>query len=103
MSSDRAVSIRIGTSPAAPQLATDLEAVHLGQHQVQHHEVRIAALVLDQGLLAVARGDDVEALLLQVQPHQLDDVALVVDDEDGLHSRSIRRPCRARRGCVRPM
>ena len=72
---------------AAAQLAADLEAVHLGQHQVQHDQVRVAALVLDQGLLAVGRGHDGEALLLEVQPDQLDDVALVVDDEDGLHER----------------
>ena len=36
-------------------------------------------------LLAVARGDDREALLLEVEPDEVHDVALVVDDEDGLH------------------
>ena len=51
---------------AAAKLPADLEAVHLGQHQVQHHQVRVAALVLGQGLLAVAGGHDRVALLLQV-------------------------------------
>ena len=36
-------------------------------------------------LLAVAGRDDAEALLLEVQPEQVDDVALVVDDQDRLH------------------
>ena len=35
--------------------------------------------------VAVARGHHPEAVLLEVQPHELDDVPLVVDDEDGLH------------------
>ncbi len=76
------------TAPA--KLPADLEAIHLGQHQVQHHQVRVAALVLDQGLLAVGRGHHGVAVFLEVEPDQLDDVALVVDDEDGLHEGRIR-------------
>jgi len=38
-----------------------------------------------QGRFTVARADDREAFLLEVQPQQVDDVALVVDDEDRLH------------------
>ena len=50
-------------------------------------------LVLAQRLLAVPRLDDGEAGLLEVEAHELDDVVLVVDDEDGLHGRQdSRRP-----------
>jgi hypothetical protein len=35
-------------------------------------------------LLAVCRADDRVALLLEVEADEVDDVALVVDDEDGL-------------------
>jgi hypothetical protein len=45
---------------------------------------------LNESLFAVGRGHDGEAFLLQVQPKEFDDVALVVDDEDGFHSLRIR-------------
>ena len=44
----------------------------------------MTAVELEAGL-AVTRGDDRPALLLEIQPQQLDDVALVVDDQDRLH------------------
>ncbi len=70
-------------------LARDLGAIHLGHHEVEHDEVRVDALVLYEGLLAISRLDHGVAGLLEVQPHQLDDVAFVIDDEDGLHAGSI--------------
>ena len=79
------MSIRIGSVAATSQLAADFEAVHLRQHQIQHHQVRIVAVELDERLLAVARGHDRIALLLEVQAQQFHDVALVVHDEDRLH------------------
>ena len=45
----------------------------------------IVAGVERQGLVAIGRGKHAEALLLEVQPHKVDDVALVVDDQDRLH------------------
>ena len=87
MSSLRAVSMRMGVSPAPSHLARDLDAVPPGQHQVEHDEVGVDAVVLSQRLLAVARLDDVVASLLEVETHELDDVAFVVDDEDRLHGR----------------
>ena len=72
---------------APPELAADLEAVDLGEHQVEDDEVGLVAGVQRESLLAVRGADDRVALLLQVQAKEVDDVALVVDDEDRLHRR----------------
>ena len=56
-----------------------------GQHQVEDDEVRIVPGVAIERLLAVRGGDDRVALLLEVEPDEVDDVALVVDDQDRLH------------------
>ena len=71
----------------AADLAADLEAVHLRQHQVEDHEVGLVAAVQGERLLAVGRGDHGVALLLEVEPHEVHDVAFVVDDKDRLHRR----------------
>ena len=63
--------------------AHHLEAVDLGQHQVQHDEGRVLGARLAQGLAAVVGGDDVEALALEVGAHEGHDLAVVIDDEDG--------------------
>ena len=63
--------------------AHDLQAVHLGQHEVQHDEggvVRAGAL---QRLAAVVGADDAVALALQVGAHEGHDLAVVIDDQDG--------------------
>jgi hypothetical protein len=85
--------------PAPPELAAHLEAVDPREHQVEDDEVRLVAPVELQAVLAVARCDDRPALLLQVQPDELDDVALVVDDQDRLHpgEDTLRGPARAGR------
>ncbi len=70
---------------AAPNLAADLEAVDLGEHEVQHDEVGIVPGMQGKRLLAIGRGDHAEALLLEVQPDEVDDVPLVVDHEDRFH------------------
>ena len=63
--------------------AHDLEAVDLGQHQVEHDEGRVLGTRLAQGLAAVVGGDDAEALAFEVGAHEGHDLAVVVDDEDG--------------------
>jgi len=71
---------------AAPaNLATDVEAILLRQHEVQDHEVRVVPEVERERLVPIARGDHPEALLLEVEPEELHDVRLVVDDEDAFH------------------
>ena len=94
-----------GRLAAPPDLPGDLHAVPAGQHEVEHDEVRVDPVVLPKGFVAVARLDDREAGLLQVEAHQLDDVALVIDDEDRLHARedspgAVRRRGGARQGDV---
>jgi len=75
-----------GGIAAATDLATDLQPVDLRQHEVQDHEIRVVAGVFRQGFLAVRGGDDGEPFLLEIEADEVDDVALVVDDEDRLHA-----------------
>jgi hypothetical protein len=74
-----------GRVAAPADLPADLEAVDLRQHEVEDDQVGVVAGVAIEGFLPVRRGDDREALLLQVEPDEVDDVALIVHHEDRLH------------------
>ena len=76
-----------GRLAAPADLAADLEPITLGQHQVEDHQVWIVARIQRERLLAITRRDDAEPLLLEVEPQQVDDVPLVVDDQDRFHRR----------------
>ena len=88
-----------GRVAAPPDLPADLEAVDLRQHQVEDDEVGLVPAVELEARLAVAGGDDRPALLLEVEPEEVDDVPLVVDDQDRLHPARGYRPVRARGPC----
>jgi len=62
----------------------DLQAVHTGQHQVQHQ--RAPRLRLQQGQALVAGGGmgDLIAFIAQVHAQQVGDVDIVFDDQDAL-------------------
>ncbi len=45
--------------------------------------------MLVKRLLAITRLHNLVAGLLEVQAHELDDIAFVIDDKDGLHAASI--------------
>ncbi len=85
MSSPRAVSMRMGVSPRRRISRVTSMPSRPGSMRSSTTRSGSTPVVLPQGFLAVARLDDREAGLLQVEAHELDDVALVVDDEDGLH------------------
>jgi hypothetical protein len=65
------------------QAAGDLPAVDLRHHQVEHDQGRVDRPDLLERLPPVAGRLDLVSLAAKVEPHQLDDVRLVVDDEDG--------------------
>jgi len=67
---------------ARPQTPADLEAVDLGQHQVEHDEVDRALVEAVEGLLAVLGADHVIDLSPERKGQQLLDRLLVVDEED---------------------
>jgi hypothetical protein len=67
------------------QLAGHIQAIHARQHEVEHDEVGVVPLDQFERGPPIAGTDDREALLLEVEPEQLDDVAFVVDDQDRLH------------------
>ena len=81
-SSSRAVSMMIGTVLCA-QPAAHLEPVELRQHEVEDDEVDPLVPKRCEGLLAVPRLHDPEALALERVREQLLHRILVVDEEDG--------------------
>ena len=58
-----------------------LEAVEVGQHDVEHDQVGAGLLDLGQRLAAGGGPLDLEAVVAETHGHQLGDVLLVVDDE----------------------
>ena len=78
--------------------AADLEAVHVGHHHVEQHDVAFGALADGQRFLAADRGHDVEILGRQPRLQQLDVGRHVVDDENaGGHRRSPSGTAKKRR------
>jgi len=67
------------------QLAHDLDAVHVGQPEVHEGHVGRQLLGELETLLAGAGGVDLDVVLGEDSGHQRADVALVVDDQDGVH------------------
>ena len=73
---------------AAAQPPDHVEAVHVGQHDVEHDEVGAVPLGGLDGLAAGRRGDDLESGVPQAGREQFQDVRLILDDEQPC----IRRP-----------
>jgi hypothetical protein len=67
------------------QLADDLDAVEVGQAEVEHDQVGVLAGGGVQGLHAVAGGDDLVLAGVQVDPQRPQDLRFVVDDEQPGH------------------
>src|SRR5712692_5201071 len=66
----------------------NLDAVHIRQQDVQHHQIGgLAAKVLET-LFATKKSFDLKALFNKVVADQVDDVLLIFDDDNaGLHAR----------------
>src|SRR5262245_53481074 len=75
--------------PRRADRAGDLEAVEPGETEVEHDEVWLPDLHRLHRRRAVAGGEDREARMLEVIARELDDLRLVIDDQDGLHRRSL--------------
>ena len=87
----------IGTERARAQAAADLEAVHLGQHHVEHDEVEGLLGEARERLAAVRGLHDLVAVALQRERQQRLDRLLVVDQEDarGAVRHDVKRRYRA--------
>ena len=96
------------TDAVGPQPPGDLEAVEVGQHDVEDDEVGRVLLGGGQGQAAVDRLVDAESLVAERGGHGVDDRGLVVDDQDalaagGFHgARSFRWLIRRRLTCRVP-
>ena len=62
-------------------MPTDLEAVHAGEHEVQHDEVGHLGARRGQGVLAAGHHRHAVTFFVQVVLDELEDVPFVVDDE----------------------
>ena len=62
--------------------ARDLQAVHAGQPQVQHHQSRLQAREVGEGVAAVGRAMALEARGLEVLHHDVRDALVVLDHQD---------------------
>ena len=67
---------------ALPQLLAELEPVAVGQVEVEEDEVGVFGLERPHRLGGVGTRDDVVAPHGEVGPDEVDDVAVVLDDED---------------------
>ena len=83
ISAPLAVTMMIGTFERRPELAAHVDARHLGQHDVEQHEVGLDGVEDVERLGAVAGHLHAEALSLQPDGEGLDEGVLVLDDEDG--------------------
>ena len=62
--------------------AEQLEAVHIGKHDIEHSEVELPLQDETGGIGAVIRQRHIESLITQVNPHEVGDGLLVVHDEN---------------------
>ena len=85
-----------------PQARGDLEAVDVGEHDVEDDEVGLHAVHGVDGALPVARDLDLETREAQGGREQLADVGLVLDDEQ-VGARLGRGGVRAHPSSVRPL
>jgi hypothetical protein len=82
-SSSRAVRTRTGAfEPGRAQPAEDLEAVHAGQADVEHDEIRGLVRREVEALLAALRDRDLVALLLEGVLDPAGNRELILDDQD---------------------
>ena len=84
ISSSRADRNRIGVSAVFLICAADFEAVHLRHADVEHDEVVDVAVELAQRLLAVLRDRDRHAGLFEREAHDVADMRVIIDDENGM-------------------
>ena len=72
----------IGTAEVLAQLAADVAAVAVGQHQVEQHHVGVGAVEQLERLGGGAGDDRFEALALERGRQRLGDRGLVFDQQD---------------------
>ena len=89
-----------GDRAGATDLAADLEAVHAGEHEVEHDHVGPGGVGKVEGALAVGGGFDVVALAAEVVGDGAGQACFVLDDQDPGHCDSPRAPG-GRAGCLR--
>ena len=78
-------NIRRGAQPAA-----DFEAVHVRQHQIEHHGVVALALETLQACATIRHHRDAKPRLAEVLGYERGKAGIVVDDQNpGHHSRSL--------------
>jgi hypothetical protein len=67
-----------------PDLAADFQSIHLRHADVEHHELVDVAVEPGQRLLAVLRDRNHHSALLERKAHDVTDMRVIVDDENGM-------------------
>jgi hypothetical protein len=75
-----------------PDLATDLQPVLAGQHQVEQHQVGACLVEGCHGLVTRADEDGLEALLTEHDTEHLAERRVVVDDQNPAFHQNLRMP-----------
>ena len=79
-------------------LMGQLVPVHAGHHDVQHRQVHRVGAGQLQGGGAVGRAQHLVSAALQIQPHQIGDVLIVLGNQNGVcHEKPPRRKSRGER------
>ena len=71
-----------GTSLSSRSVLQDREAVHVGQPEVEDHEVGLLTADKGQALCPGRGGHDPISLVAKADLDEIDDARLVVDDRD---------------------
>ena len=82
ISSSRAVTITIGRREVLADRPAEVEAVGVGELQVEDREPDLVLLERQQPFGAARRPDDAEAVLLEIGADERRDVLLVLDEQD---------------------
>ena len=82
ISSSRAVTITIGSREVLADRPAEVEAVGVGELEVEDREPDVVLLEREQPFDAARRPDDAEAVLLEVGANERRDVLLVLDEQD---------------------
>ena len=75
-------------------MAANLQTAHVGQVDIEEDELWLLAFGGGQGRRSVGGIEHPEPIIFQRDPHQFDDVRLVLDDQHRNHDADVRQgPC----------
>ena len=77
-----ALTMMIGTSLEARNLSDRRQPRHLGQHQIEQHEVERLFAEKGDGLLSIASDRHVETLAVEADGQRIDEGLFILDEQN---------------------